>query len=596
MSDGIESGPVTSAIVSPWITTAAGATPPSVTTRRLRIAESSFIVEGPDYTAGVHRNETNPARLPFLEVAPAFALVVLVHGAPQLGVNEGAYLISVRGALEPEFLQGDWVLGPDSPARRLGTLFGLVLAPIGWLVDDPLALALCARLLIWTLLLVALARLGRALGLLRSSVALGLAAFVFCRQSVGAGEWMFGGAEPKGLAYVFLVLALAEMLRRRLVLSGVHAGLATAFHVLVGAWGGAIVAAAALLAGWIPARRGLLQFAMPALLVASPLLAQAALLLVGSGGSAEGVQILVRVRNPHHLDPGYFLTVERVGFLCLCIAGTLVGARIRLEDGRRDFVTSFTALLAGTWLAGVAAWAVSCDYLLQFYPFRVADVMLPLLFWLFLPELVIAAATAPVRRRVLGLAFVAAVVAVLAWSWERPNPRGPTPQRFVSTWKERRPPPIEPMAAWIVEHTGRQDVFVVPPRMTSFQLRTGRPIVASFKITPGAAGMPEWLHRVELLNGGSSFRSVGTRMFREAGRAHPELPPRVLAELRRCCSARWYLTWHERPDLPRAHSAGGYHLYDLSALPEAPPGALAPPARRGAPDTNDRSPRGRPER
>ena len=51
-----------------------------------------------------------------------------------------------------------------------------------------------------------------------------------------AGEWVVGGVEAKGFAYVFVFLAVADLVYGRWKQCLLLLGAASAFHVLVGGW------------------------------------------------------------------------------------------------------------------------------------------------------------------------------------------------------------------------------------------------------------------------------------------------------------------------------------------------------------------------
>ena len=57
-----------------------------------------------------------------------------------------------------------------------------------------------------------------------------------------AGEWIIGGVEAKGFAYVFVLLGLEALVRDRWGPALVLFGAASAFHVIIGGW--SVVAAA----------------------------------------------------------------------------------------------------------------------------------------------------------------------------------------------------------------------------------------------------------------------------------------------------------------------------------------------------------------
>ena len=61
-----------------------------------------------------------------------------------------------------------------------------------------------------------------------------------------AGEWIIGGVEAKGFAYVLVLLGLESLVRDSLGRATLSFGAASAFHVIVGGW--AVIAAA--WSGW----------------------------------------------------------------------------------------------------------------------------------------------------------------------------------------------------------------------------------------------------------------------------------------------------------------------------------------------------------
>src|SRR5262249_26799506 len=99
------------------------------------------------------------------------------------------------------------------------------------------ALAWCGRILTWGLLAWSWRRLCAALGLQLLSTVLAAGLFVALNERFHmAGEWIIGGVEAKGFAYVLLLLALEALVVGRWKRAVVLCGASTAFHVLVGGW------------------------------------------------------------------------------------------------------------------------------------------------------------------------------------------------------------------------------------------------------------------------------------------------------------------------------------------------------------------------
>jgi len=498
---------------------------------------------------------------------------------PEIGDNEAAYLLSPRAVFEPELLRGDFGLAPDSLNRRLSAPFGLLLAPAQVVFGDPLAVALAGRVLGWSLFLFAVARLSRALAIPGWVMAVGVFHFAFFRQSVAAGEWLIGDTEPKVIAWGCLLLALAHGLRGEWLRAGLACGAATIFHVLVGGWGGLALAIAALVTNACPLQTLALRFVTPWLALSAPMLAVAASALGDPGADAaapaSGAALLVLLRNPHHLDPFSFLDARSVAFIALCMIGIGVAARSVWPRERGALVVAFACAALAFFLAGVVARGLGLFPLLQFYPFRLADSLLPLSFWLAYSG-ILASAVAPLpgarrRRRALAAALLLGVVL----TWERSHSGWPDPFAFVAAWKthrERNGDPWRDTTDWIAGHTRAEDVFVAPPWLMDFPLRTARPAVVHFKVTPGAGAMAEWHERMLLLNGRADFRSGGSSMLAQLRSSYPRLQVDVLAELRERYRARFYLNTQERPELAATlrFQNASYWLYDLERLTEAP--------------------------
>ena len=123
-----------------------------------------------------------------------------------------------------------------------------------------------------------------------------------------AGEWIVGGVEAKGFAYVLVMLGLEALVRNRWGWSLVALGAAAAFHVIVGGW--AVVAWAV---AWLCAdeRPPLPTLVLPALvggLLSLGGLWPAVELTRGVDPQLvhEANRLYVYERLPHHLLPQQF--------------------------------------------------------------------------------------------------------------------------------------------------------------------------------------------------------------------------------------------------------------------------------------------------
>src|SRR6185503_7194534 len=138
------------------------------------------------------------------EVFLIFCLFFVYAGWPAPDVNESHYLCKVKQAWDPDWLPGDFFLNtPDAH-----TVFT---ATFGWMtrfLSLP-AFAWTGRVLTWLALAWAWRRLSDALVSREWYPVLSALLFVYaCEISAPAGEWVIGGFEAKGPAYVFVLLAL----------------------------------------------------------------------------------------------------------------------------------------------------------------------------------------------------------------------------------------------------------------------------------------------------------------------------------------------------------------------------------------------------
>lgn len=340
------------------------------------------------------------------EVVLVFA-VFFVHAArPVPDVNEPYYVGKAIHYWNPDWVRGDFFLETPDAHVVFCFLFGWAGR---WL--EPQTLAWTGRVVTWLLLAWAWCRVGWALRLSAPYSLLGAMLFVlFQDRGQMAGEWIIGGVEAKGVAYVFVLLGLAALLRDCWASAWIFFGLAAAFHVLVGGW-------AALAAGlaWLMAcpKQPRLKAVVPGLviggLLALPGLIPALMLDRGvdAGLRAQAHQIYVFQRLAHHLVPHAWSLAGMLWFAVLVVVWLLLPAAIGTGYERvvvvpdalairvpsnlcppaqfeawqrlRAFVNgSLIIFMAGLGLALLElvnpAWAAAG---LRYYWFRLADVMLP---------------------------------------------------------------------------------------------------------------------------------------------------------------------------------------------------------------------------
>ncbi len=255
--------------------------------------------------------------------------------------NEPHYLGKAKHFWNPDWAARDFFFNSSDTHR----VFYLTL---GWLTRylqlEPLAW--CGRLATWALLAWAWRRLSWTVAP-RPGLAV-LSGFLFLTLSAGyqlAGEWVVGGFEAKGLAYVLVFLALAEIARDRWRAACLLLGAASAFHVLVGGWSVVAAGCGWLLAGRerLPLRR-LWPALLGGLLLSLPGLLPGLTLDHGADPQTlrQAHEIYVFERLPHHLLPQSFRAGPIVAQMWMVVAwfalGTvLAGEAARTASSRRRY-------------------------------------------------------------------------------------------------------------------------------------------------------------------------------------------------------------------------------------------------------------------
>ncbi len=367
-----------------------------------------------------------------------FAVSSLV-GTPVPGVNEPHYLSKARSFIDSDWCRRDFFLTSVNAHYCFYSLTGPAAA-----VLQPGTVAVLGRLVSLLLLAWGWCRLGIACGLTAAGQVMS-AGLMLAIAGLGSfsGEWIVGGFESKVPAWGLALASVAFRIRadqgsspRDALLAGLLAGLAAAFHPVVGLWfilatvvaGGADLslrmvrrsgsAQAATMPGsgglnpadkcrWrhgaAPRRGGEIWIYLTGCLVTSlPGLIPAAAMLRQSGITAEQNQLanFVQVfwRLKHHLDPTEFRRAAWIhtlilSLICSLCCGWLVRSKDqpRVMAGCRGIRQLYSLLLVAAGIAAAGVWigwhAVPAPKmtgwewraaLLKFYPFRLFDGLLPI--------------------------------------------------------------------------------------------------------------------------------------------------------------------------------------------------------------------------
>ena len=514
----------------------------------------------------------------WLGIVPAVILLLFRSFVPEYLPNEAVRLVSLRQFIDPSFLSQEWLHLAGYDEDRLTFGFKLLFAPLWLCTSQGVLIALLGRLVVWAILFYSILRLARALNIPRYALAWGLPLWL-CHQTFGAGEFVFGGLEGKCLAYAGIFLAIEALLSGRLMRAAVFIGLNFWFHVPVGLWGGLAVCASLLSQPNLSKRR-LFYFAAVAIGLCLPMI-WIALQYAGGmglvGAHPEADWLVVVFRNPHHLDPAYFHGWPELLRLAICAGVAIAGLSALVSRSHLKLLACFLLMLLLEFGAGLLAWQFGLLWYLKTYPFRVADVLVPFLFFLVLPAFVVnlrhwADKTkyfTHVNAAGKNLASAVVIVAFAVWSlafFVRSNRL--VPYQFDTSWVSylhHKDTPLSEMTRWVKINTPGRAVIIAPPWLTSFSLDSERAEVVVSNRNPHNDLIVEWYRRYIALNGGP-FHSMGADANSEMESDFPRLSSSQLDAIRKQFGGEYYLTTIKRSDLGTApiHEDGEYFLYKLT--------------------------------
>ncbi len=498
-------------------------------------------------------------------------VIFFVHaGWPVPDVNEAHYLGKAQHYWNDTWCSGDFFL--ESADAHLVFYWGF-----GWLtLWLPLpAVAWLGRILTWGLLAWAWRRLSFSLVARPLFAALSAALFVTLLERFHlAGEWVVGGVEGKGFAYVLVFLGLEAMVRNRWRRAWLLLGAASAMHVLVGGWAVLLTGFAWLTAGrdrphlrsMLPALAGGFVLALPGLIPALALGWN-----VPSDVAERAYQIYVFERLPHHLAlhmlPANEFVPRLVRHGALLAVFLLLWRVMRGQDiagddpfrPLRGFV--FGAVIAV--LCGLAIAFATQDHpvlaakILRYYWFRLSDVALPL-------GVALAGATTLAKalshRSTVGAWLLSAALLLCGWhlgnvAYVRhvdPRPRADYKMQDYDDWCDA--------CDWIAEHTPEGARFLTPRMSHTFKWRTGRIEVVTYKDFPqDPQGVVEWSQRIEAV-----YRRRDDSEL-DYWQTLAEQGEERLGPLASRYDAGYLLTESDRPlHFPQLYSNGNYTIYRIS--------------------------------
>lgn len=448
------------------------------------------------------------------EVGLVFAVFFLQGASPVPEVNEPYYLGKAIHFWNPEWAPNDFFLNSADTHQVFYFTFGWLA-----LLLPPLVLAWVGRLITWALLAWAWQRLSFAL-VPRPwfSILTGALFVALLERFHMAGEWVIGGVEAKGFAYVLVFLGLEALLRDRWRRAWLLLGAASAFHVLVGGWSVVAAGVAWLLSGKDrPALKPMLPALAGGFLLSLPGLAPS--LALTWGAEAETVRqanvIYVFERLSHHLAPTLIPPEFVHRFLGLVVVFGLLGWLLPVERAQRQLrrftIGALVIAAVGAAIGLLVTDQATAAGLLRFYWFRLSDVVVPLAV-----ALLIAYGIARLLEKrsnwgkgTLAIAILLAGMHVGGYVVVRASPTVPKADYGrVVYWRWRE------ACAWIAD-SGQippDARFLTPLMAHTFKWYAGRSEVANWKDIPqDAQSILEWWTRVHDLDL-SQYSQVGSYM------------------------------------------------------------------------------------
>ncbi len=500
---------------------------------------------------------------------------------PVPALNEPHYLSKARHYWQPTWCAGDMFLeSADAHVVFFATLGWFTTwcsLPVAAWIGRVVSLAVLAGG--WTVLARRLSTLPWA-GVVSAWLFLTL-------QTAGnwSGEWVVGGVESKVITYGLLFFAWAQLAESRWYASAAAMGVAIAFHPVVGLWG-VLATGFAAVGMWLSraSTRPSWLMLFVAILVMGVLSAPGmipALRLILAPVDAPtryaGTYLQVFYRLNHHLDPMMFPARAYLGYGVLAVVW-IIGL---VRGPRSPLWWWLHGVVAAAMLFAMCGWAIGWGprpaaqmpgfewrmHLLKFYPFRLADALLPaIVAWQFMasggtlvPSMIRVSNQPPGRftspRSPINLTIIAAILfAASLWQAQRAT----SAERYAFV----HDPDWRDVCAWMKSHTP-PDVLVHTPHYSwTFKWFAERPEYVNFKDCPqDARGIVEWNRRLLLL-------TKQTTEFLEDG-----LYTRAeLRSLRQQTGITHIVTDKLGPmELPPVYHNATFQVYDLRELDASDP-------------------------
>ncbi len=522
-------------------------------------------------------------------------IIMARYFVPEFIGNESVYATHPIKIFDHDFLRNDIFAGKIS---FFTITYSSLTAPLFY-VFSPLNAVLIIRVLIWAFQLWALSRLAKTIGVTWWGFVLLILILINVHFRL-AGEWIFGSASSKPVAYGFIFLSLNCLLNKNYRTCGIYTGLAISFHVLVGCWAALAFFFTVFFSETFKAnKQNIFLFCLFALVFAIPGLLPAVYNhFLGDSSQIyltqeiytpqEISEIYVLFANPFHLDPFHFISKYEGIKLIIFFLAAILFAKTLFDEKTAKRLMVFTVVLELFFLSGIIARYYDVYIYLKYYPFRVADGLIPLFFWMYIVLLLQKFSYMFPKKSYLVIILVPLIITssiyLIDWCEEKPIYREITAKTLLkkteplqtayqakqmlikwdSHLKSKNTDYFHEMATWINENTSPDARFIVPPWEYSFHLIAKRAQIVDYKIVPVGPKLLLWKEIMEHLNRGKFNMTGKGWMLRELKKNYPQLTIEDLLEIKTKYDAEYIVTLKEcNLDLPKLHENNKYVLYKL---------------------------------
>jgi hypothetical protein len=482
-----------------------------------------------------------------------FALLLNREGTWVPSGNENIYLLYLWKGWHHSFLATDWTFQePTAGHPVFNFLFGwltrlMPLEVVGWI----------GRLCSWSVLLIALMRIGRHFRITPWMVWTGIMLWLIQRQSFVSNEWIIGTFEAKCVAYACLLFAIDQVLEGKLILPAMLVGLSFSFHSAVGLWGGAAVGLA--FATQRPIGQTI-KFGVIAMLFALPgIITSIPLMFGGHAITPDEAKFLVTIEMPFHLDPLVF-GKGKILVLYIMLAFNMLHFWQNRKDEKLGFLIRFE-LFAGIFFAlGILFRIMGKFDQVELFPFRVFAVMIMLMFFWHI-------ATMYQHRREHQPSLLVVGLGIFAF-FCLPSPVARLQSLAADQlpkWKMQSDDFVT-CANWIRQNTAPETIVIAPPWRKDTFYRIQRPLIAHWH-SPRYNAMTEWRERIESLVGDVSHMDIEDNLAGEMDqRARDYYQHLSHADIQQIVGKYGgdMLVTAGNYDYPVLFTSGEYKIYNLS--------------------------------